>query len=411
MRRFFLSLVVMLVTGGAIGLLMSQDTGYVLISYNHVTIEASIWVFAIAMIMFLFLLNWCKSVLVIALRPGSVLAKITGTLNHKRASKNTINGLFELMGGNWAKAEKLLTSSASNVPYPLINYIGAAYAASEQDAYERSKTLLRSAHQASPDAEFAISFAQGQIQMRQKHFENALATLLRLHKIQPKHRQVLKMLVQAYSQLNDWDALLALTPTLKKEGILDDGNMLELEKKAFQSLIDSSKFKEYKKTSSFDAIKSLENIWQKVSSISNDESMRVIYVKALIRFNDEQKAENFIRKGLNQNWSNELVVEYGHLSKINTLKALQQAENWLIERPNCPELLLACGRLSQQQKLWGKAKDYYQASIDINSNNEAIAELSRLLNALGDHEGSQVLFIQALNSIDSSTSLPLPQQH
>lgn len=409
MRRFFLILVVMLVSGGIIGLLMNQDTGYVLISYNHISIEASIWVFAVAVIFALFILSWCKDIVVVMLRPGSFLGKMTGAINDKKASKNTINGLFELMGGNWAKAEKLLTHSAKNVPYPLINYIGAAYAASEQDAYERSKNLLRSAHQVSPDAEFVVSFAQSQIQMRQRHFENALATLLRLHKIQPKHRQVLKMLVQAYSHLNDWDALLALTPTLKKEGILDESSMLELEKKAFQSLLDSNALKDYKKTANnSDAIKKLENAWQKISSISHDNSMRTIYAQALIQFGEEQKAESFIRKSLQQDWCEELILIYGLLAKVNTQKALHQAENWLTEKPNSPELLLTCGRLSQQQKLWGKAKDYYQASIKIDANNAATAELSRLLNALGDYQGSQTLFAQALNSLDTLTPLPLP---
>lgn len=416
MRRLFLILVAMLVIGGIIGLLMNQDIGYVLISYGSVTIESSIWVFAVFMIVLLIVLSWCKRILVIALRPGNFVNKVTGSLSYKRASRNTINGLFELMGGNWSKAEKLLTNSASHVPYALINYIGAAYAASEQEAYERSKALLRAAHQTSPNAEFAISFAQGQIQMRQNHYESALATLLRLHKIQPKHRQVLKMLVQAYSKLKDWEALLALTPALKKEGILDDDNIKDLEKSAFQSLVDSSRFtfKDNKKVSSADSVKAIETIWQKLGGISDDESMQVIYAKALIRFNDEQKAEQFIKKCLKQNWSDELVKIYGSLSKVNTQKALQQAETWLGQKPNCAYLLLTCGRLSQQQKLWGKAKDYYQLSIENNSgdgvaNTEAITELSRLLNAMGEYEAGQALFLKSLESTQSLSALPLPQ--
>ncbi|TBR44363.1 heme biosynthesis protein HemY [Marinomonas agarivorans] len=416
MRRFFLILVATLVCGGIIGLLMNQDVGYVLISYGSITIESSIWVFAVFLIATLFVLGWCKDILVVALRPGSIVTKLTGSLTYKRASKNTINGLFELMGGNWNKAEKLLTSSANHVPYAAINYIGAAYAASEQGAYERSKNLLRSAHQISPGSDFVISFAQSQIQLRQNHFETALATLLRLHKIQPKHRQVLKMLVQAYSKLNDWEALLALTPALKKEGILDDTNILELEKNAFESLLNDSRFT--KTVPNTEAVKAIESIWNKLSGISSDESMQLIYANALIRFNDEPKAEVFIRKSLKQNWSHKLVKIYGNLSQINTLKALQQAESWLVEKPHDAYLLFTCGRLSQQQKLWGKAKDYYQLSLSNNAitnklYTETVTELSRLLNAMGEHEASQALFLKSLDynrNHQTVAPLPLPQR-
>lgn len=173
-------------------------------------------------------------------------------------------------------------------------------------------------------------------------------------------------------------------------------------------MLDSNKFKEGKKSTPADKIKKIESIWQKLSGVSEDESMRVIYAKALIRFGDEAKAETFIRKSLNQKWSNALVAEYGHLTKVNTLKALQQAESWVDEKPGCAQLLLTCGRLSQQQKLWGKAKDYYQSSIDMLPSNEAIFELSLLLNAMGEKEASQALFIQSLSSLEANNKLPLP---
>lgn len=409
MRRLFLIIVCVLVAGGTLGLLMKQDTGYVLLSYGSITLETSIWVFACFLLVLLFVLSWVKRILFASLRPGSSLAKLTGNMHQKRASRNTIRGLLELVGGNWAKAEKLLTKSAGNVSYPLINHIAAAYAASEQDAHERSKTLLREAHRSSPEAEFAISFAQSQIQMRQGHFESALATLLRLHKIQPKHRQVLKMLVQAYSHLEDWQALLDLTPLLKKEGILNDGNMLELEKKAFNALLEHFTHKSLQGHSHNDILKTIESVWQKLDGLEDDESMRITYAKAMLEFGDETKAESFIRKCLNKLWSDQLILVYGQIKHKNAKKALQQAESWLSKHKDSAELLLTCGRLSQMQQLWGKARDYYQSSINLQAKPEAIADLGRLLNALGDNEASQALFLASLNNQNKPIqALPLP---
>lgn len=410
MRRLFLTLIVALAGGSILGLLMQQDSGYVLIAYHGVTIESSLWVLIIVLILFFVALSWLKRLLFATLHPGSSLAKVTSGMSQKRASRNTIRGLMELVGGNWGKAEKLLTSSANKVPYPLINYIGAAYAASEQDSHERSKALLRAAHQTTPEAEFAISFAQSQIQMRQGHFEGALATLLRLHKIQPKHRQVLKMLVQAYTQLKDWDALLSLTPILKKEGILNDEHMRELEKKAFQAMLDNLQFRRKVGRPNAELIKEMEKLWQKLAGLKDDEDMAVMYVRTLIHFGDEVKAEQFIRSWLNQNWSETLIQEYGHLVEIDRKKALQQAENWLKKQPQSAGLLLACGRLCQQQKFWGKARDYYQSAIELEASAEAIGELSRLLNAMGEGQLSQELMLAGLHQASSELK-PLPLPH
>ncbi|QUX92946.1 heme biosynthesis protein HemY [Marinomonas sp. A3A] len=409
MRKLLFLLVIMMAVGGVLGLLMRQDSGYVLLAYNGVTVETSLWVLVVAMIIALFVLSWIKRILFIALRPSNSLAKVTGNLAQKRASRNTIRGMLELVGGNWHKAEKLLTNSAEKVPYPLINYISAAYAASEQDEHERSKALLRSAHKSTPEAEFAIGFAQSQIQMKQQHYEGALASLLRLQKLKPKHKQVLKMLVTVYTQLKDWDALLTLTPTLKKDGIFDDDNMLELERNAFLALLDKIKFRNKLGQNQKELVNEVENLWNKLDTLSQDDRMRQLYAHTLIRFGDDAKAESFIRNSLNNRWSEELVYEYGNIKQDNTKKLLTNCENWLKKEPASANLYLVCGRLSQSMMLWGKARDYYEQALSLDTQNEALAELSRLLKAMGDTKASQELMMINLNYASNQLKpLPLP---
>lgn len=409
MRKLLFLLVIMMAVGGVLGLLMRQDSGYVLVAYNGVTIETSVWVLLAAMIVTLFVMSWVKRILFIALKPSSSLAKVTGNLAQKRASRNTIRGMLELVGGNWNKAEKLLTNSAEKVPYPLINYISAAYAASEQDEHERSKALLRSAHKSTPEAEFAIGFAQSQIQMKQGHYESALASLLRLQKLKPKHKQVLKMLVTVYTKLKDWDALLTLTPTLKKDGIFDGDNMLDLERNAFLALLDKIKFRNKLGQSSQELVTELETLWNKLDTLSQDAGMSILYARTLIQFGDHNKAENFIRHKLNQKWSEGLIFEYGNIDQGNHKKLLANCENWLKKEPASANLYLVCGRLSQSMMLWGKAKDYYEQALALDSQNEALAELSRLLRAMGETKASQDLMMINLNHASKRLkALPLP---
>lgn len=409
MRKLLFLLVITLAVGGVLGLLMRQDSGYVLLAYNGITIETSLWVLVTAMVITLFVMSWVKRILFILLRPSNSLAKVTGNLAQKRASRNTIRGMLELVGGNWNKAEKLLTNSAEKVPYPLINYIGAAYAASEQDEHERSKALLRSAHKSTPEAEFAIGFAQSQIQIKQHHYEGALASLLRLQKLKPKHRQVLKMLVAVYTQLKDWDALLTLTPTLKKDGIFDNDNMLELERNAFLALLDKIKFRNKLGQSKNELVAEIESLWNKLDALSQDDRMRRLYAQTLIHFGDDAKAEHFIRTSLNNKWSEELIYEYGNIKQDNPKKLLAHCENWLKKEPASANLYLVCGRLSQSMMLWGKARDYYEQALSLDSQNEALAELSRLLKAMGDTKASQELMMINLSYASNQLkSLPLP---
>ncbi|WP_421849079.1 heme biosynthesis HemY N-terminal domain-containing protein [Marinomonas sp.] len=409
MRKLLFLLVIMMAVGGVLGLLMRQDSGYVLVAYNGVTIETSLWVLITAIVITLFALSWVKRILFILLRPSNSLAKVTGNLAQKRASRNTIRGMLELVGGNWNKAEKLLTNSAEKVPYPLINYIGAAYAASEQDEQERSKALLRSAHKSTPEAEFAIGFAQSQIQIKQEHYEGALASLLRLQKLKPKHKQVLKMLVTVYKQLKDWDALLALTPTLKKDGIFDGDNLLQLERNAFLALLDKIKFRNKLGQSNKELVSEVESLWNKLDTLSQDDRMRQLYAQTLIYFDDDTRAENFIRNSLNQKWSEELIYEYGNIKQDNAKKLLTNCENWLKKEPASANLYLVCGRLSQSMMLWGKARDYYEQSLYLDSHSEALAELSRLLKAMGDTKASQeLMMINLSHASNQLKSLPLP---
>lgn len=407
MRKVLLSLIIVLLIGGAIGLAMKQDPGYVLVAFRGVTLEMSLWVMITIVILgYIGTLAAFKFIWVL-LHPNSSLSKLTGNLSQKRALKSTIKGLLELAGGNWTKAEKLLTTSADKVSYPLLNYIGAAFAASELDEHERSKELLRQAHQTSPDAEFAISFVQSQLQLKQGHYEGALASLKRLHKMKPKHRQTLKMLVTVYTKLKDWEALQELTPALKKHGIFNENNLLELEKNAFLALLEKLRFRQKTGQDSQVLLDELQSIWKKLSELTKDEEMQILYASTLIEFGNESKAEAFIRQSLNDQWSDELAAVYGSLSDVSMQKSLANAETWIRRHPESAPLYLAAGRICQRLKLWGKARDYYEKALRIDANSNAIDELSRLLEAMGDADIAQELIIKRINH-NSQNLKPLP---
>ena len=67
-------------------------------------------------------------------------------------------------------------------------------------------------------------------------------------------------------------------------------------------------------------------------------------------------------------------------------KQLQRAERWLEGRPLDAVLLMALGRLSLRNQLWGKARDYFERSLKLVPDTEVFAELARLLQNLHEPE-------------------------
>ena len=71
----------------------------------------------------------------------------------------------------------------------------------------------------------------------------------------------------------------------------------------------------------------------------------------------------------------------------NVEQRIKQAQQWLAEHKNSAGLLLTLGRLHKQQKLWGQAKSYLEASLSRRPLVATYAELSEIheqLNEIAD---------------------------
>src|SRR5690606_3817398 len=89
-------------------------------------------------------------------------------------------------------------------------------------------------------------------------------------------------------------------------------------------------------------------------------------------------------------WQEPLVRRYSLVSlqadDALAIKQLERAEAWHQERQRDARLLLALGRLSLRNQLWGKARDYFEHSMRVQPDTEDVAELARLLQNLREPE-------------------------
>ena len=262
---------------------------------------------------------------------------------------------------------------------PLINYLAAARAAQEQGNSKQRDRYLRQAQKSMPDAKIAVELTQAQLQIANQQFEQALATLKHLHDLAPKHPYVLKLLVRLYKEIQDWQSVIDLLPTLKKNSILTKKEINELELNTYIGLL------HYK--SKLLTHDELTQYYQHLPKhIAQNPKLLCVYAKYLLNQQKYAACELLIKSGLKKHWDEQLVELYG-LCINDVKKQLTYAESLIKNHPGCAKLYLSLGRLSISNQLWGKARTYLEKSIELAPSAEAYSELGKLLDSL--HEGEQ----------------------
>lgn len=370
MKRLLL-LIIVIIGSVWLGLQMQRDSGYVLIAYRHWTVEMSMWI-ALAGIVITFI------VLYTIVKLLSKVIRLSSSIRHwqKRhralaAHRLTKRGLLALAEGQWHKAEKHLIRSAKHSDMSLINYLAAAKAALEQGNETKRDHYLQEALASNPESQTAISLTQAQLQIDKQQWKQALATLTSLLKQAPDNSFAYKLLKQVYFQLNDWDNLIELLPQLHKYHLLPMSELNELELCVYcHKLQEASKLN----------LAQLHAIWRKIPrQLRNNISLVQCYSQLLIDLKQMDEAVILLQEAIKQQWESNLVRLYGLAPSSTPDKQLRVAERWLAEHPNDPELLLCLGRLSIYNQLWGKARNYLEASLAEQSKPETYGELAKLL--------------------------------
>lgn len=407
MIRLVIILVVALLLGLGLSLGLQYDLGYIRISLGNYLVETNFWVGVVLLVV----LTLALMLLIAAIRR---VTRGTGAVTHwiarsqkRRARRRTTEGLLALAEGNWPHARKKLEASADQADTPLINYLAAAQAASESGDHDAVDDLLRKAFESTPGSDLAVGITQAQLQLNANRLEQALATLVRLRKQAPHHPFVLKLLKNTYLRLEDWRELSKLLPELRKRQLGDPVELDRLERTVWHNLLHRAA-EECRRQGNQD-LSPLTRLWDELpGSMRRDEHTIRVYAELLAKAGQEAQAETLLRKVLRNHWSDELIHLYGRICGSKPDEQLLAAERWLQDRPNNPELLLALGRLSLRNELWGKAREYFETSLHLRRSQETLAELSRLNAHMGDEDASMRL-MQGLVRETGLPELPMPK--
>lgn len=411
MKRLLWLLLLLAIAVGLylLSLAIEADRGYVLFAYKGFRYQSGLWAFLgllVVVVVLYYLIKWTLRLLLSSTRLANPWSRLHRTRRVRQASEQ---GMLDLAEGRWARALRQLTRAAEADSQPLMYYLGAARAANKLGEYEQSDALLERALNRQPQAELAIALTHAELQRNRGDSEAALQTLQAMRERHPGHHLVLRQLQRLYLQRQDWSALLGLLPELRKEKALPAAELDELERETWRGRL--AEVGDGGLEQGEAALSSLHKAWNHLSaSLRHEPELIATYVEQLRRLGAQQEAEEVLRSALKRGYDSRLARFYGVLRGADPARQLQTAEHWLKQHPQDPALLLTLGRLSLQNQLWGKARDYFESSLKLERHPETCAELARLLAQLGELERSNQLLLESLGLLHQGLpSLPQPR--
>lgn len=403
-RLFAWSLVVIVVALTlSLTLGFPQDPGYLLIAFGNSAFETSIFAMlvAVCVVYAVLRLGWT---LLSALNPWRLVSAGRRLRARRKANakRSTIQGLLSLVRGDRAASLKLLEKGIREPDASSVNFLGLAYVANQNGDVDGALKWLDKGEETYPDAKSTLMSLRAEILLQANRLEECVAVLQNLRSNSPTDTTLLRLLHRVYAQLEDWDSLEKLLPVLTKQKAMSAEKL--------SALADSVLLGQLRNSASNAA--DLQQLWKKAKASQCETPALVIeYSNLLLQAGEAEGARRALEKALKKRWESETLLHYGKLETGLALKQLLAAEQWQRSRPNDAALLLTLARLSLRCELWGKAREYYEATLAIRGDANSLVEYAGLMRGLGFESEADAAMRSALETAGLSSSLPVPPRH
>lgn len=121
-----------LVLAVATGILLSHETGRMVLTYGEWTIQSSFSLFVFTFIVIFFIVYLAVRLISGMVRFPKNLKRWRRQRGHRRSERYLNQGMLAMIEGRWQQAETAFKKGAAYSSLPMLNYIGAARAAQQQ---------------------------------------------------------------------------------------------------------------------------------------------------------------------------------------------------------------------------------------------------------------------------------------
>ena len=366
-----------------------ENPGYVLIGIGNWSIESSLIVFLIGLIITFYVLYLFFNFLGWLIRLPWQLKSRSRKIKFNRSQEALVAGLVGSAEGKFEHAEKLLVKHASHSGAPLIHYLTAAKAAQSRGAYDKRDEYLKKAAAQAPGSDVAIGLTQAELHFSANQFDKALETLTKLHSIDSTHASVLKLMHQTYQHLGDWQGMRRLLPYLNKHKVLMEEEIKKLEVDAFSGVL--------KQAIKQGNTNELRLLWTEIPNhIKKNPIVAAVYFAAMIDAGLSAEIEDELVEVLTINWDETLLLLFGSLQSKDVFKQLEIAESWFPHHKDDVVLLTILGKLSFKCQDYVKTEDYLNKSIVCDPTVQAYRLLGELYTLQGDEHKANNCYKQGL---------------
>lgn len=398
--KFIITVVAALGLAIGFAMLAMEDPGYVVLARAPYAVRMPLALFILAVCIafagLYLLFNFIGGVL----RAPGDWRKWRLRVKQRRAQTHTMQGYARLIAGQWPQAEKKLLARLPHHPSPLLNYLGAAYAAQQQNQPRRRDAYLAEVLARYPAQWLAIGLTKSRLHAQAGEWAAARAALEQLAKRAPKNIAVARLRADVCRELQDWDALTKLMPTLSKLRAFPPGELARREQAAYAHYLASPALRQGADEYSSKAFQSLPADKQK------DPGVVAGYVRQLLRVGEPVRAEKILRRALNRGWDARLVYLYGRTATAFTDDQIKLTESWVKKYGAHAELTLCLARLHQRARRWEKARAYYFEAVAEGGRAEARVELGALLERMGESEAALICYREGMAEF-----APAPDAH
>jgi len=289
----------------------------------------------------------------------------------ERALADALRYQFE---GRYGHALKSAANAHDAGYAPGLSALVAARCAHALHEEEREAEWLARAAQYDTESRNARLMTEAELFLDARRHQEAQAALAQLAAGGMRHIAALRLELRNRRALGDWREALRLIRLLEKTRALSTEQATPLKLRAHRENL---------RALAMDAA-AMNNYWRGIPAPERSSpSLSLEAARLLIAAGDCLAAQRIVEEGLDEEWDSDLAAVYAECQGGDILGRIARAEAWLKRQPRDAQLLLALGRLCRQQRLWGKAQSYLEASLSLQPTRLAHVDLAQLLDQLG----------------------------
>jgi len=372
--RFWALVLFGLAVAAALGARLND--GYVLLVFPPYRAEVSLNLFVLALIAIVLALYMAMRALAVTFGLPKRVREYRERRRRECAGlvfQDAVRLLFE---GRFGQAMKKAGEAYEAGTAKGLSALIAARAAQRLREPEKLQDWMTRAMSDDPRNEAATLMLEAEMMNESRRFDEALAALDRLQDKKGRHIAALRLELRARQGSGDWDGVLKLARQLEKRDALPTEVAREIKTLAHLENIarrraDAGQLQDYLRA---------------VPAAEYGRRLVLAGARALIELDATEAAQKLIEGALDgyseAGWQPELVALYGGLTGPGLTARIARAENWLRQYPDEAALLLALGRMCMNQRLWGKAQSYLEASLALEETRDAHLALADLCDQL-----------------------------